>query len=148
MALIVKEYKGFSLIEMMIALFILAFSLLGFLGVMANTIDSNLQNELRNAAIGLSSQTAETILSQSFNNLAADNCSLTPYDDTNNCIGETFEMYPNPEVTVRGFTATYIVNWTIADINANLKEIQISINYTYRGQGLAHNTVIYKHRSL
>lgn len=148
MALIVKCNKGFSLIELMIALFILAFSLLGFLGVMATSIDSNLQNELRNTAIGLTTQVAETLLAQDFDAVAPADCSLTPYDGTNTCIGSNFQMYPNPNITVRGFTQTYTITWTITDLNLNLKQITINTTYTHRGQNFSHDSVIYKHREL
>ncbi len=151
MMLIVRNNKGFSLIEMMIALFILAFSLLGFLGVMATSIGSNLQNELRNTAIGLTTQTAETLLAQDFDNLTANSdCSLTPYESSNVCLVPGYSIYPNPDVTIRRFPQpfTYTVNWAITDLNSNLKQIEINTNYTHRGQGFSHNTVVYKHRSL
>ncbi len=147
MELIVRNNKGFSLIELMIALFILAFSLLGFLGAMINSIDSNLQNELRNTAIRLASQIAETLLVQDFDNLAANpDCSLTPYDSTNSCLVPDFTHYPNYSVTIRRFQQAYDVDWAITDLNLNLRQIEISINYTYRGQNFTHDTVIYKHR--
>jgi len=151
MVLTVRSNKGFSLVELMIALFILAFSLLGFLGVMASSIDSNIKNELRNTGIALTTQVAETLLAQDFDNLAASSsCSLTPHSSSNTCLVSDYTMYPDPGViTVRGLTAPiYTVTWSITDLNTNLKEIELTLNYTYRGENFSYQTVVYKHKGL
>ena len=76
MVVIVRNNKGFSLIEMMIALVIMAFTLLALSAAMVNSISVNLENELRNTAIRLTNQTAEVLLALPIDSI--NSCGLTP----------------------------------------------------------------------
>src|SRR3989338_7623526 len=72
--------KAFSLIEMMIALFILTVAVLGLLNLTITSIRVNLQNDMRNTSIRLTSQTAEILLAQPIDSVAT--CGLTPDSST------------------------------------------------------------------
>lgn len=104
--------EGFSLIEMMIALFILTVAVLGLLDLTITSIKTNMQNDIRNTAVRLTSQTAEVLLARPFDTTCGSGitCGTTPttcgitldstitgasaaaynaaykYDATNNCL--------------------------------------------------------------
>ena len=59
-----RESDGFSLLELMISLVILTVSILALLSLTITSIQANLQNDIRNAAIRLTNQTAEVLLAQ------------------------------------------------------------------------------------
>lgn len=153
MVVTVRNNKGFSLIELMIALVILMISLLGLLAVMANSINANLDNELRNTAIRLTTQTAETIQSLDFDDeWVIDTSSGTTYsravtgsDDTD----QDFKGFPEETQNIRGFQQTYDISWTVRDLSSNLKEVTIRVQCTTpRGELINNDSVIYKHRNL
>lgn len=138
--------KGFTLIEMMIAMFILSVSILALLSLTVTSIQANLQNDVRNTAVRLSSQAAEMLLAQDFNRIAAGG--LTPYDGTNSALLPDYKQYPNPAQTIRNATQTFNVTWTVSPSTTDLREIVITVQYTFRGKSYNNTTVIYKHRSV
>ncbi|MBI3398065.1 MAG: prepilin-type N-terminal cleavage/methylation domain-containing protein [Deltaproteobacteria bacterium] len=156
--------KGFSLIEMMIALAILAISMLGLLNIVITSIRVNLQNDIRNTAIRLTTQTAEILLAQPMNSPSLSTtcttttpCNLTPYGTTNAALqdptGSTanyYLYYPNPVQTMRGTTQSYTVTWSVTDLTTDLKEISITVLYSYPGQtqSYTNSAVIHKHKAV
>jgi len=148
----VADCRGFTLVEMMIAVFILSFSVLGLLSMTLTSIRVNQENEIRNTAIRLTNQVSEILLAQPMNSTAiavsCAPCSLTPYNSTNGALGANFAQFPNPVQTIRGYTQNYTVRWTVQDLSNDLKQINMTVSYTYRGQTYTNNTVIYKHRAV
>jgi Tfp pilus assembly protein PilV len=152
--------KGFSLIELMIALVILQVSLLGLLSVMVTSISSNLDNEVRNTAIRLTTQTAEAIYSLDFEDGCVNDADGvgggdTTYsrDVTNGlCVSSDHDLKGFPQRVQRirgGFDQTYNISWTVSDQSADLKEVEITVTYTDpKGVGLSNSAVIYKHSAL
>lgn len=138
--------RGFSLLEMMIADVILLISILGLLSLTTKSMEINSRNEIRNSGIRVTTQVAEIILAQPFDNIVNGLSGLSPYDGTNAALTPDFRQYPNPIQTIRGFTQTYNVTWNVTTLTNDLREIQIAVLFTYRGQLYSNNTVIYKHR--
>ncbi|MGB9715459.1 MAG: type IV pilus modification PilV family protein [Thermodesulfovibrionales bacterium] len=153
MVLTVKNNKGFSLVELMVALVLLMISLLGLLAVMANSISANLNNELRNTAIRLTTQTAETLQSLDFEDeWVIDTSSGTTYlraDTGTDDADQDSKGFPEEAQNIRGFQQTYNISWTVRDLSSNLKEITVSVQCTTpRGELINNDAVIYKHRML
>lgn len=169
MVLTVRNNKGFSLIEMMIALVIILFTMLAMFAALATSISVNLGNDIRNAAIKLTNQTAEVLLALPFDRVTT-SCGITPDPNTTNynpaytysagnpCIGthtepdgsviNLFTRYPNPVLTVRGYQENYNIIWNVAALNDNLRQITITVSYDYRGEDFTNVAVIYKHKAL
>ena len=88
---------GFSLIEMLIAVVIIALTLLALCSAMANAISANLGNELRNTAVRLTNQTAEVLLALPIDSIQSCGMTADPdarnydvsytYNSTNACLG-------------------------------------------------------------
>lgn len=147
MVVTVKNNKGFSLIELMIALVILQLSLLGLLSVMVTSISSNLDNEVRNTAIRLTTQTAEALYGLHFeDSLVTGGTHLRDDSNTN----QDLRGFPKETQRIRGgFDQIYNISWTVTDQSPNLKEITITVAYTDpKGALLSNSAVIYKHRAL
>lgn len=141
-----RDSRGFSLVEMMIALFILSVSILALLSLTVTSVQVNLQNDIRNTAIRLTNQTAEILLVQPFGNVVSGG--LTPYDGTNAALSPDFRQYPNPLQTIRGSTQTYTVAWVVSNLTNDLSQITITVQYNYKGTQYANSTVVYKHRAV
>jgi len=143
----VRNNKGFSLVELMIALVILQISLLGLLSGLVNSIAVNLNNELRNTTIRITNQTAEAIHSLDFNDneVTAGTHYRVPYSSSQNLKG-----FPQTVQDIRGgFQQNYNISWAVTDPGTELKQVLITVQYTNpRGENLSNNAVIYKHRAL
>lgn len=168
--------KGFSLIEMMIALFILTVAVLGLLDLTITSIKTNMQNDIRNTAVRLTSQTAEVLLARPFSTTTTCGITLDPtittgnspfnaqytYNNLNICLQDSnpatdFQKYPFPQQQITGNATIsgqiYNITWTVTvpkDINnqpvPDLLQISIYVSYNYRGQVYTNNAVIYKHQ--
>lgn len=152
------QSSGFSLLELMISLSLLAISLLGMLSLTTTSIQANLENDIRNAATRLTGQIAEILLVQPITSLAtcglhadatdpAFNAAYT-YGAGNGCLTAGYQTFPNPNSIVRG-TVQYPFNvtWTVVPLSDELRQVEISIRYTYKTKTIVQNAVVYKHKT-
>jgi len=155
----VRNSKGFSLVELMIAIVIMAVSFLALSAAMVSSISVNIKNELMNTAVRLTAQTAEVLLTLPIDNVNSCGVTTDPeaprysgsytYDDSNDCLSaemNDYRKFTNPVQTVKGFHQKYNVTWEVTVLNNNLRQITISVDYRYRGENHTNNAVIYKHR--
>ena len=160
MAGIVRNSSGFSLVEMLIATVIMAISFLALSVAMVSSISVNIENELMNNAVRLTSQTAEVLLSLPIDQVGS--CGLTPdpaaprysadypYSDSNDCLGaeaDGYQRFTDPDQMVKGVSQKYNITWNVTVLNQNLRQVAISVDYRYRGKNHRNNAVIYKHRT-
>ena len=108
--------KGFSLIEMLIAVVIIAFTLLALCSAMVNAISANLGNELRNTAVRLTNQTAEVLLALPIDSIQSCGATADPlarnynvsytYDSSNACLGidTDYQKYPETGAIRQGIS--------------------------------------------
>jgi prepilin-type N-terminal cleavage/methylation domain-containing protein len=156
----VKNNKGFSLVEMLIAVVIMAFSLLALSEVMVSSISINLGNEMRNTAVRLTTQTAEVLLTLPVDTLSTCGLSADPdapaynasytYNDINTCLGTgtDYQKYPNPVQSIKGFQQNFNITWVVSALSSNLREITITVAFKHRGANHTNSAVVYKHRTL
>lgn len=117
---------GFTLLEMLVALFILSVSILGLTGTILTSIQVNLRNDLRNNAVLVSSAQAGWVMNQPIDSLDS---------------GDTVRV-----VRVRGAEVPYAVSWIVETLSADTRQVQIRVAYPYRGETFRNDTVVYKHR--
>jgi len=115
--------KGFSLVEMMIALFILSVSILALSGSTVLLIQNNLANETRDTAVRLSSEVANDLFALSFDDLATG-----------------ARVY---NVPFKGGTQSFNVAWTVTP-KAGVKQVEINVTYTLRGTNYTNSTVVFR----
>lgn len=130
---VLKDKKGFTLIEILVAMVIILVVLLGIVQAALLSIDSNLRNLLRDEAIRTAEQRANGLLVdtggtqyQGLKNLPFDDVALqaTALTCTANDVSRNF----------RNMTRNYRVCWTITDIAADIKRVEISVGWNYKGE--------------
>ncbi len=126
-----NDDRGFSLIELMVSLVILSVSLLALLSVIITSIQVNRQNDLRNAAIRLTGETAENFLSTPIDSIAIGGPTSTTLS-----------------VKIRTGTVSYTVSSFVSLLSNDLKQINITVSYPFNGQTYSNQSVIYKHRAI
>ncbi len=140
-----ERQAGVTLIELMVALAILVVGILGLLSLTMTSIQANFQNDLRNTAVRMTSQVAEALLAQPIDNVVSGG--LAPYDATNAALLPSYQVYPNPVQTVRGVSQTYTGTWNVTTTpSADLKQVTITVGWSYRNVNYTNSAVIYKHR--
>ena len=159
MKMSVRNSDGFSLIEMMTALVIIALTLLVLSAVLIHAIQINVSNDLRNAAIRITNQTAEVILALPFDSVRS--CGLTAdpnsanysdgyrYDEGNACLNDSpgdYLIYPNPVQTIKGFRQRFNITWDVVKLSDDLRQIIIQVAYKESNEDHSNRVVIYKDR--
>jgi prepilin-type N-terminal cleavage/methylation domain-containing protein len=151
----VKNEKGFSLIEVMIALCVLLLVFMGLMQAALLSIDSNMRNIFRDEALRVATQRMEEAKSLPFDdvvddtadavadhNLALAACQLSPVSDPN----------PYPVEVRRSFRSIvdfpYGTRRTVTDLDApvNTKQIQITVRWEYRNECYSHNIISLRRR--
>ncbi|PLX91501.1 MAG: hypothetical protein C0619_07320 [Desulfuromonas sp.] len=132
---ITKRQAGFTLIEMMIALFILSVSILALTAVTITAMKANLENDARNVAVRLTGEVAEEIYSMDF---SAAKLEPTGVGD------DPHVMDPVPDVDLRGVKKKFNVTWRVAEISATMKRVDISVSYDIKGKTYTNRSVVYR----
>lgn len=126
-----RDQRGFSLIEMLIALVILSVAILGMTSVTIMTIRTNLENDLRNAAVRVTAEVAEDLLAMPIEDVAS-----TPTGSP-----ETRQM------NVRGADVSFEVTRVVSSLSNDLRQINITVSYIIKGVTKTNSAVVYKHRA-
>lgn len=137
--------RGFTLIEALVALVILAILLLGLLAGLLTSIDYNLRNYIRDEAKRLALECAENIRNIPYDNLpqngSVDCRAQNPVSVGNPCTDlATRVTSGTPEqVTrqIRNTSISYTIGWDVST-SGDVKEIQIQICWVYRGKDYSH----------
>jgi prepilin-type N-terminal cleavage/methylation domain-containing protein len=155
----VRNSNGFSLIELMTALVIIALTLLVLSAVLIHAIKINVVNDLRNAAIRLTNQTAEVILALPFDSIRS--CGLTAdpasphyndsyrYENGNTCLNDSpddYLKYPDPVQTIKGYRQRFNITWDVLVLTEDLRQITINVTYNESNEEHINSAVLYKHR--
>ncbi len=141
-----NKARGFSLIELLIAMALIMISMLALLTTMLATTNANMNNEIRNGATIVGNLTAEALLA-----LPIDDPELTDTITHTRIAGDatqTNKGLPDVSQKIRNYQFNYIIQWTVSNYSTNLKQVNITITYQRKGQGFSHSALIYKHRAI
>jgi prepilin-type N-terminal cleavage/methylation domain-containing protein len=140
---VISSKKGFTLIELMIAVFIIAISMLAMVSSMMTAIRVNVDNDARNTAIRLTNQTAEILHALQWANVGVP---LTLRVDAELSAGlhtrvtgdasQDAKGFPALQQSIRNFRQDYRIQWNVEDRSLNTKRITIAVLYTRSGQNL------------
>lgn len=119
--------RGFTLVEMLIALVILSIAILGMTSLTLTTIRTNQGNDLRNAAVRVTSEVVEEQLSLPIESVVSGT--------------ET------RQVSIRGTNVPFTVTRTMTPLTTDLRQVDITVTYTVNGVNRINSAVIYKHRA-
>lgn len=122
-----RNHRGFSLIEMMIALVILSVSILGMTSLSLTMMRSNNETEMRNAAVRLTSEVAEDL------------GALT--------IEDVVDGTSTREVSIRGKNIPFTVILDVESLTNDVSQVDITVSYIIKGITKTNSAVVYKHRA-
>lgn len=141
--------KGFTLIELLIAMFIIALSMLAMLSAMLTAIRTNVETDVRNTAIRLTNQTAETMYSLQWaevNHVVRMDPELILGDHSRTAgnLDQDAKGFPVLSQSIRNFRQDYQIRWSVVDLTDKNKRITITVSYTRNGQEFSNVSVIYR----
>ncbi|WP_298037690.1 prepilin-type N-terminal cleavage/methylation domain-containing protein [uncultured Desulfuromonas sp.] len=137
------EMKGFTLVEMMIALFILSVSILGLTAATLTVMRTNLDNDVRNAAVRLTKELAEDLFAADF-----EASSLTETTTTTESGTVTTPHSATRLVRLRGAEKSFSLSWEVNAKTNDLKEVEITVSSQLGDKTIENKSAIYKHRAL
>jgi type IV pilus assembly protein PilV len=134
-----KNNKGFTLIEILVAMFILLFGMLALLNSAAVMIENNLINVLRDEAVRIAEQRMGELKNTRF---------TVPFDDLDDLLTaggwgtldvSTGVWAANCQTIQRGFRSIqnfpYTVCERVTNLSSNTKQIDIAVGWNYKGTG-------------
>lgn len=136
----IRGDRGFTLVEALVALVILAIILFGLLAGLLISLQYNLLNFMREEAGSVAQECIENMRSTPFANIPVvnidcnDNTTVnvsTPCLDTGGANVVTRQ--------VRNTNVNYRVGWTVTD-RTNIKELYVEVCWTYRGRNYSYET--------
>ncbi|RMA97013.1 type IV pilus modification PilV family protein [Hydrogenothermus marinus] len=145
---VVKHYKGFTIIEALVSLVILAILLVGLLAGLNIAVKYNLINHARDEARLIAQECSENIRNIPFNNIIATtvNCNNNPTNVNSPCMNINKTTADKVQRKIRNLTLDYNVGWKITDETSNLKKIIVNVcwklfgkNYKYTIETLVSN---------
>jgi prepilin-type N-terminal cleavage/methylation domain-containing protein len=142
---VVSDEKGFSLIELLVALVIMMVTMLALLTAILNSMNVNAANDMRNTAIRLTNQTAEALLSVPFEDslVSAGSHERDDADAT-----QTQKGVPLENQAIRKRQVAFDLSWNVLSQTGNVKQITITVAYTIKGQAFSNVGVVYKNRAI
>jgi type II secretory pathway pseudopilin PulG len=132
-----NKNKGATLLELLIALLILLVVSLALTQGALLGIATNVQNAMRDEAVNVADMRMNQLKTLPFTDVVIDpGLTATPVTPPPNCV-------PEAGITrsLRGFTATYTPCRAISDINADSKQIAITVTWTYKGKTYKQGTM-------
>jgi len=149
----VEKEKGFSLVEVMIALVVLLLVFMGLMQTALLSIDSNMRNILRDEALKIAAERLEETRNLPFDdviddtadavpddNLALPACQRPPVSDPNPFPVEVQKDFRN----IQDFP--FGTRRTVTDRDADTKEIQIMVRWEYRDECFTHSIMTLRRR--
>ena len=117
-----------TIIEMLISIVILIVVSLALMKTSVLGIKTNVQNSLRDEAVNIVEMRMDQLRNVPF-----------PTPPATNDLTATVNA-PDPQVTrtFRGFIATYTPTRTVTDLNADSKQLTVSVSWVYSGQTFTH----------
>ncbi len=116
-----RKEKGFTIVEALVSLVILAIILLGLLAGVLKSYEIVIRNQIRDEAIKTAQEILEDLRNRDFDNLPT---SLDPITRQ-----------------IRSYSVTLTPNITITDIvRGQVKKISLTINWNYKGKSYSYKT--------
>lgn len=131
---VIKNKKGLTLIEVMVALVVLLIVFLGMMQAIAIAVNMNVKNQLRGEGVRVADERVSALKNLSFGN----NADL-------NATGGVFinDIDPNTGTNIitrsfRNFSMDFTSTKRITDINADNKRIELTVSWTWRNETFNH----------
>jgi type IV pilus assembly protein PilV len=120
--ILIKNKTGFTLLELLVALVIIMISMMALLASINLSISSNMNNELRQHAVGLAEDTLNGIKNMPFDNI-------------------TGQWLPaqQRQLFLRGTPRRYLITKTVTpSATTNSKQVQVGVSWSNKGNNYEH----------
>jgi type IV pilus assembly protein PilV len=114
--------KGFTLIELMVAMAILFISMTAILDFIVQYHRINLENTMRNEAMRIAESEIENLRNTAFGLLATG-----------------AKPAPGVQRIIRNLTVNYQVAWTVSPLSANSTAVQVNVIWSFKGINHRHD---------
>jgi prepilin-type N-terminal cleavage/methylation domain-containing protein len=122
---VIHDKRGMTLIEIMIALLLMAIVAVALMQSTLVVINNNVKNELRDAAVSVAEQRMTELRNDQ-------------WTDSELIAGVVTEPSITRDIrAVSAFPFTPVK--TVTDINTNAKQVSLTISWTYRGRQYTHS---------
>jgi type IV pilus assembly protein PilV len=128
--------KGFTLIEVMIALVVMLFVFLALLQTALLSIDSNMRNVLRDEAVRIAEERMNEARNLSFDSLASDTNPL-PANSCPNGFPTEGELIEREFRNIASFD--FCTNVTVDDLDSDNKQVTITVGWVWKGEDYTHS---------
>lgn len=119
----INNRKGFTFIELLVAMAVLSIGLMAMLDGLANYMRINIDNQMRNEAMRIAETTLETLRNASFNDVQTGAVVIAPTEQRR----------------FRNIDINYTVAWTRQNISTGSVAIQVSVTWNHRNIGHRHD---------
>lgn len=143
---VIKNKKGLTLIEVMVALVVLLIVFLGMMQAIAIAVNMNVKNQLRGEGVRVADERVNAL-----KNLSFDSADLN--DTGGNFINDNY-IDPNTGTNTniitrsfRNFDMDFTSTKRITDINADNTRIELTVNWTWRNEPFNHGVSLVLTRS-
>lgn len=116
--------QGVTLIEVMISLVILLFVFMGLIQASLLTIESNVDNSLRDEAVRVVTDRLVQLRGEGF--------------DSGSLSATGLAQDTEVQRSIRNMPMTFGIWKEVVDIGANTKRVRLEVRWTYRNQAYAH----------
>lgn len=146
----VKYSKGFTLIEMMVAMLIIMVSMIAFLTTISVTMRASLNNDLREVSTIVANQTGEALLAlpMTDSELSRGVAHVRIQDDAT----QSSKGLPNTLQTVRGTQTPFTIQWQVISLstvtNPDSVRVVVSVGYVSNNQTITKDTVLFKRKAI
>lgn len=128
-----QNNRGFTLVEVMIAMVVMLIGLLGLLHAVTVAVENNLTNILRDEAVKIAEERMNGVLFDKDDN-KHHGLKNVPFDSL--ASGEaTFVVRRN----FRNFSADYSVQATVAALSAESRSLRVRVTWNYKGKDYQHS---------
>jgi len=114
-----RNSKGFTIIEVLVAVCILTISMLAILEAVVIAMEHNLNNISRDESVRIAEAKMNDLRNTAFSSLANGSTSVTR--------------------NFRNLTRTFNVQWTVSNLSANSIAVQVVVNWSHRGVQRSHS---------
>jgi prepilin-type N-terminal cleavage/methylation domain-containing protein len=129
--------RGFTLIELMVALFIIMVSMLAFATSMVVSLRASNATEWRDVTTRVTNQTAEALIALPFTNaLLAVPSAVGSWQDYSRVTGNVAQDnagLPDTNQTVRGTQQSFLIQWRVTYQSPDIRQIFITVTYCLPG---------------
>ncbi|MFZ3064118.1 MAG: prepilin-type N-terminal cleavage/methylation domain-containing protein [Nitrospirota bacterium] len=133
----IKDKKGLTLIEVMVALVVLLIVFLGMMQAIAVAVNMNVKNQLRGEGVRVADERVNALKNLSFGN--------ADLNDTGGVFINDNYIDPNTGINTniitrsfRNFDMNFTSTKRITDINADNKRIELTVSWTWRNETFNH----------